>query len=318
MHTDAQVQSILSPRGPAAAILSRLGVTLTLIAVAVTIVMTLLILLPLRRRPSADLAGNAPLDRFHTTDRRGVRWIHAGTVLATAILVFSAVYSIRVLAAYSTEEATSTMTVRITGYQYWWKVEYLDQDGRTTLRDANELHLPAATRVRLLLNAADVIHSFWIPGLAGKTDLIPGRPTAMWIEADRPGEYRGQCAEYCGMAHANMRLDLVADDSAGFAAWRDREARVPPVDSGAAQILQRHGCAACHSLAGQMSGAAGPDLTHLASRATLGAGVLANNVANLRAWLLDPQAIKPGALMPATGLTAAEVDQLVAYLRTLQ
>ena len=233
MHTDVQVQSILSPRGPAAAILSRLGVTLTLIAIAVTIVMTLLILLPLRRRPSADVAGDAPLDHFRASDRRGVRWIHAGTALATAILIFSAVYSIRVLAAYPAEEAAAAMTVRITGYQYWWKVEYPRiRDGRTLLRDANELHLPAATRVRLLLNAADVIHSFWIPGLAGKTDLIPGHPTSMWIEADRPGEYRGQCAEYCGMAHANMRLDLVAQDSADFAAWRDRAARVPPVDSG--------------------------------------------------------------------------------------
>ncbi len=294
MHTDARVQSILSPRGPAAAILSRLGVTLTVIAIAVTVIMTLLILLALRRRPSADVAGGTPLDRFQTSDRRGVWWVNAGTALTAAILIVSAVYSIRVLAAYPAEEAATTMTVRITGYQYWWKVEYLDQDGRTMLRDANELHLPAATRVRLLLNAADVIHSFWIPGLAGKTDLIPGHPTSMWIEADRPGEYRGQCAEYCGMAHANMRLDLVAHDSADFAAWRDRAARVPPVDSGAVQILQRHGCAACHSLAGQMYGAAGPDLTHLASRATLGAGVLANSAENLRLWLLDPQSVKPG------------------------
>jgi cytochrome c oxidase subunit 2 len=319
MHADLPItsQSIFTAHGEAAATLSRLGITLTAIALVVTVIMTALIALALRRRGTLPEPGTVPLERYAAQDRLGIRWIVAGTIITLGVLGFAAIYSVKVLLAYPTEVDSAAMTVRITGYQYWWKVEYLDRDGRPDIIDANELHIPAGTHVRLELASADVIHSFWVPGLAGKTDLIPGQRNTMWIAADRPGAYRGQCAEYCGMSHANMRLEVVAYSAADYAAWRTSQLRIPAPDTAVTRIALARGCAACHRLAGQMDGQGGPDLTHFAQRATIAAGVLANTPDNLRAWLLDPQAIKPGTLMPRTGVTSEDVDRLVAYLGTL-
>jgi cytochrome c oxidase subunit II len=317
MPTEMARQAIFSPRGDAAAIVSRLGITLTVIAAVVTVIMTALIVLALRRRPGRPDPGTVPLAQFAVAARGGVRGIVVGTGVSFAILVFAAAYSVKVLLAYPREVDATSMTVRITGFQYWWKIEYLRADGRPDIIDANELHLPAGRRVKLELAAADVIHSFWVPGLAGKTDLIPGQRTAMWIEADMPGAYRGQCAEYCGASHANMRLDVVAQSPRDYAAWQVNQRSIPMADTGVTRLLAVHGCAACHRLAGQMDGQGGPDLTHLAQRATLAAGVLDNTPANLRAWLLDPSSIKPGTLMPRTGLTLDDATRLVAYLDAL-
>jgi cytochrome c oxidase subunit 2 len=310
-------QSIFTAHGEAAAILRRLGVTLTVIALVVTAIMTVLIVLALRRRGTVPEPGSVTLEHYAAQGRRGVRWIIVGTVITLGILGFAAIYSVVVLVAYPAEVASATMTVRITGYQYWWKVEYLEGNGRPDIVDANELHIPAGARIKLELAAADVIHSFWVPGLAGKTDLIPGQQNVMWIEADHPGAYRGQCAEYCGMSHANMRLEVFAHTPADFAAWQANERKIPVPDSAVTRIVGTRGCAACHRLAGQMNGQGGPDLTHVAERATIAAGVLANTPDNLRAWLLDPQVIKPGTRMPRTGLTPQDVERLVGYLGTL-
>jgi cytochrome c oxidase subunit 2 len=321
MHAELRLtaaQSIFSPHGEAAATLSRLGTALTAIGVAVTVLMIALIVLALRRRVAAPEPGSVPLAHFAVRERYGVRWIVAGTAVTVGILAFAAAYSVDVLLADPGKIDSASMTVRITGFQYWWKVEYLNPDGRVDIVDANELYIPAGTRVRLELSSADVIHSFWIPALAGKTDLIPGQRNTMWIHADSAGEYRGQCAEYCGISHANMRLEVTALSAADYAAWRTRQHRIPAPDSAVSRIVQVHGCAACHRLAGQMDGGAGPDLTHFAQRATIAAGILANTPDNLRRWLTDPQAFKPGTLMPRTGLTRDELDRVVAYLGTLR
>jgi cytochrome c oxidase subunit 2 len=311
-------QSIFTPHGEAAATLSRLGIVLTAIGVFVTALMIVLIVTALRRVTAAPEPGSVPLAHYTVRARSGVRWIVAGTAVTLGILAFAAAYSVKVLLADPGKIDSASMTVRITGFQYWWKVEYLDPDGRVDIVDANELFIPAGTRVRLELSSADVIHSFWIPALAGKTDLIPGQQNTMWIQADSAGEYRGQCAEYCGVSHANMRLEVTALPAAGFTAWRDGQHRIPAVDSAVTRIVQLRGCAACHRLAGQMDGAAGPDLTHFAQRTTIAAGILENTPDNLRRWLSDPQAIKPGTLMPRTGLTRDELDRVVAYLGTLR
>lgn len=311
-------QSIFAPQGHAAAILSHLGLVLTAIALLVLLVMTVLIAVALSRRRSEPEPGTVGLDHFERSARPGVRWIVAGALITFVILAFAAIYSIRVLLAYPHELDATTMTVRITGYQYWWKVQYLDARGGIDVTDADQLHIPVNTRVKLELASADVIHSFWVPGLAGKTDLIPGMHTTMWIDANHAAVYRGQCAEYCGMSHANMRMAVVVSSAADFAAWLANQRRVPAPDSAVTTIFQARGCGGCHSLTGQMHGTLAPDLTHFAARPTIAAGLVANNAANLRAWLLDPQSIKPGTLMPNTGLSPAQLDAVTAYLEQLK
>jgi len=173
------------------------------------------------------------------------------------------------------------------------------------------------------LTGADVIHSFWIPALAGKTDTIPGRTNLTWLQADRPGVYRGQCTEYCGAQHAHMAAFVVADTPAAFEAWRRGQlapAPTPasPLTMAGARVFQAH-CSACHAVRGtQADGIVGPDLTHLMSRQTIAAGALPNDGASLAGWVANPQALKPEAKMPANNLTGPQLNAVVAYLETLR
>ena len=213
------------------------------------------------------------------------------------------------------------MRVRITGEMWWWRVAYLDGRGRELIHDANELHIPTGRPVVLELAAADVIHSFWVPRLAGKMDMIPGRTNRLRIEADRPGVFGGQCAEYCGGPHALMGFVVVAHDPAEFERWR-RQRLAPPVPVAGAlakrgeALFMSSGCAACHVVrATAANGLAGPDLSHVASRRSLGAGILPNNRGTLMGWIADAQAIKPGNRMPAYHLLgAADLAALTAFL----
>jgi cytochrome c oxidase subunit 2 len=188
---------------------------------------------------------------------------------------------------------------------------------------ANELHIPAGQRVRLRLTSRDVIHSFWVPALQGKMDMIPGRTTETWLRAERPGLHRGQCAEYCGHQHARMALWVVVDSPDGFAAWLAQERRpaAEPLDAEAQRgraVFQAQACAGCHAIRGATVGVGGPDLTHVANRRTLAAGTLDNVPGNLAGWIADPQAHKPGNLMPRVPLRAPDLHALVAYLGTLR
>lgn len=211
------------------------------------------------------------------------------------------------------------MRVRIVGEMWWWRVHYLDADGRETLRDANELHIPTGRPILLELESADVIHSFWVPHLAGKMDMIPGRTNRLLIEADRPGVYKGQCAEYCGGPHALMGLIVVAHSPEDFKRWR--AARRPAGEGGPGlDLFLSSGCAACHTIRGTAAnGLAGPDLTHVGSRRTLGAGILPNNPGTMAGWIADSQAIKPGNRMPAYHqFSGEELRALVDYLGRLE
>jgi cytochrome c oxidase subunit 2 len=216
------------------------------------------------------------------------------------------------------------LTVDVTGYQWWWKFEYEDPDPSKRVVTANELHVPVGRPVQLKLAANDVIHSFWAPNLNGKRDLIPGYKSSLWFTADRPGVYRGQCAEFCGLQHAKMAFYVVAESPARFAAWLAGQSGnpTPPTDSTlryGQRVFLSGGCAVCHTIGGTPAQATvGPSLTHLQSRATIAAGTLANTRANLMGWITNPQAIKPGTLMPATGLQAGQLTALVAYLETLK
>lgn len=216
--------------------------------------------------------------------------------------------------------APDTMRVRVIGEMWWWRVHYLDAQGRETVRDANELHIPVGRPVLLELEAADVIHSFWVPRLGGKMDMIPGRTNRLLIQADKPGVYKGQCAEYCGGPHALMGFLVVAHAPDDFARWQAsrRPAAIPAGAQRGGELFLSSGCAACHTIRGTpANGPAGPDLTHVGTRRSLGAGILPNNRGTLIGWTADSQSIKPTNRMPAyKQLSAEELNALALYLET--
>lgn len=239
------------------------------------------------------------------------------SVVLTALLMWGLLLTGSLSAARVPEGA---MRVKIIGEMWWWRVHYQDGRGRETLRDANELHIPVGQPVLLELEAADVIHSFWVPRLGGKMDMIPGRTNRLLIEADAPGVYKGLCAEYCGGPHALMGFVVVAHSSADFARWR---ASRRPADSAGGEglgLFLSSGCAACHTIRGTPArGLAGPDLTHIGSRKTLGAGILPNNPGTIAGWVADSQAIKPANRMPAYHqFSGEELQALTAYLVALK
>ncbi len=223
-----------------------------------------------------------------------------------------------------TREAPNPLHVKVTANQWWWEVEYSGQPSDRQVVTANELHLPAGRPARIELRANDVIHSFWVPNLSGKEDLIPGRVNRLTVTPRRVGVFRGQCAEFCGLQHAKMALDVEVQDPAAFEAWRAHQIQ-PAADPGTPstllgrQVFLGKACSLCHRIAGtDAGGVTGPDLTHLAARRTIAAGTLPNGRSALAAWIADPQGIKPGTTMPRVTLTAKELNALVDYLETLR
>ena len=245
--------------------------------------------------------------------------------LAFPVVVLSAllIYGLGLTSRLTQEPAPGEMRVRVTGEMWWWRVAYLDEAGRELLQDANELHIPVGRPVVVELESADVIHSFWVPRLAGKVDMIPGRRNLMRLQADAPGSYGGQCAEYCGGPHALMGLVVVAHAPEDFEAWR-RKQSAPAVTATSAHpgvaVFDRAGCGACHAVAGTpFNGLAGPDLSHVGARRTIGAGILPNNQGTLAGWISDSQAIKPGNRMPAYPvLTGQELRDVSGWLESLK
>jgi cytochrome c oxidase subunit 2 len=238
-------------------------------------------------------------------------------VVLTGLLVWGLMLTSSLSATRVTGEE---MRVKIIGEMWWWRVHYQDEEGRETLRDANELHIPVGTPVLLELEAADVIHSFWVPRLGGKMDMIPGRTNRLLIQADKPGIYKGQCAEYCGGPHALMGFIVVAHAPADFARWRTSRLPASEGKGPGLSLFLSSGCAACHTIRGTpANGLAGPDLTHVGSRHTLGAGILPNNPGTMAGWVADAQAIKPGNRMPAYHqFGGKELRALSDYLVTLK
>ena len=269
-----------------------------------------------RRRPG-DVSTQEPAQVY------GSNQIEAAWTVIPILIVFVLIgVTARVIG--SIENASpppSTVKVRLIGHQWWWTVEY-PQFGVTS---ANEIHVPVATNgspaTYLQLESVDVIHSFWIPQLAGKTDLIPNRTNYAWIDPKEPGIYLGNCAEYCGTQHANMLLRVIAEPPADFNRWADEQKRAAnpdPALARAREIFESLACVNCHTIKGTGAvGKFGPDLTHLMSRQTIGSGVTTLTHEHLREWVDDPQTIKPGCLMPSMQLTNEQLDQVVAYLESL-
>jgi cytochrome c oxidase subunit 2 len=257
-------------------------------------------------------------------ERRLALAVTAAGIVTTLVLVALLVASISTGDAIAGAIGHERLDVEITGHQFWWEVRYPVPSrpdlGFTT---ANELHVPVGVTVRLVLGAGDVIHSFWVPRLHGKLDLIPGRTTRLWLRADRAGTYAGQCAEFCGLQHAHMGLRVVAEPPAAFAAWRARQlapAALPrtPVEQHGQRVFLSSPCVLCHSIRGTLAGGQqAPDLTHLASRATLAAGTLPNRADHLSGWVRDAQRVKPGSNMPPSALAGPDLQALLAYLRSL-
>jgi cytochrome c oxidase subunit II len=216
------------------------------------------------------------------------------------------------------------VTLRLTGHQWWWEVTYEDPQPSRSFTTANEIHLPVGVPVRLRLGSGDVIHSFWVPNLAGKMDLITGRETELRFTPERVGSYRGQCAEFCGWQHAHMGLLVVVEPRETFEAWREAQiapAALPENDERrrGEEVFLASPCVMCHTVRGTPAGGrTGPDLTHLASRQSIAAGTLPLTRGSLAAWIVDPQAIKPGVHMPVVPLEPGEVDPLAAYLAGLR
>ena len=244
----------------------------------------------------------------------------AGVLL---VLLVAGLWLVRGLSGIQGDE----LRMRVSGNIYWWRVSYLDAQGRAFMADANELHIPVGRPVVLEMVSEDVIHSFWVPALGGKMDMIPGRTNRLKLQADRPGRYGGQCAEFCGGAHSLMGFVVVAHAPDDWQRWlaarrdavRSRVSDDLQVQRGR-QLFQEVGCAACHRIAGtEAQGLSGPDLTHVGSRQSLGAGILPNNRGTLVGWIGDSQSIKPNNRMPSyRSLPADELHALAAYMESLR
>jgi cytochrome c oxidase subunit 2 len=286
------------------------------ISAAVVVIIAALVLAALvrsRRCASVDVVA---------ADASAASWVYIGVGISTFVLVVALVWTARVLAIVNAPPGQPALTIEVTGNQWWWKARYLNDDPSKVLTTANEIHIPVGKPVRIELLGGDVIHSFWVPALAGKTDTIPGQVNTTWLEASSPGRYRGQCTEFCGAQHAHMGFDVVADAPDAFAAWLDAELAPAVPASGDAMQGGEHAfvfhCGACHTVRGtEAGGTVGPDLTHLMSRQSIAAGTLPNNASMLAAWIANPQALKPGTRMPTLQLSGPEIGNISTWLATL-
>jgi cytochrome c oxidase subunit 2 len=274
-----------------------------------------------RRRDGDDRPGHVdPAQARRLT--RAVIVATGVTIAALLALLVATLFTANSLAALDDDAAA--LTIKVTAHQWWWQLDYEPGSPALAASTANELHIPVGRAIRLELTSADVIHSFWVPSLHGKRDLIPARTNLLVLRADHPGVYRGQCAEFCGLQHANMAIRIIAEPPDEFARWLAREradapAELPEPALHGREVFMASACAICHQIRGSHAGGRlGPDLTHVAGRTTLAAGAIPNLRGPLGGWILDPQAIKPGTQMPPTRLAGDDLRALLAYLEVLQ
>ncbi|HEX8968943.1 MAG TPA: cytochrome c oxidase subunit II [Chloroflexota bacterium] len=264
-----------------------------------------------RRRPGDQLP-----PQIHGSTIIEVLWT-TGPVIVVGYILFA---TLPVIFSTQAPAPPSSMDVDVIGHQFWWEFQYPNANVLT----ANELHLPVGQTVNLVLKSDDVIHSFWVPALGGKRDAFPGHTNYIWLTPNSTGEFPGQCYQLCGYSHGNMRERAIVQSPADFQAWltsQQAPAAQPtdPTAAEGAQLFQTRGCPACHTITGtQAQGKVGPNLTHLASRGVIAGSILPNTAADLRTWLKDPPAVKPGSIMPNLGLNDHELDVLVAYLQSLK
>ncbi|MBV9506301.1 MAG: cytochrome c oxidase subunit II [Acidobacteriia bacterium] len=305
--------SWLDPQSPEAQAIVRLFASYLVIAVTIFLIVSSLIAYSLIRyraragtQQPRQVTGSRPLE---------FTW----TAIPLLIVASLFVLTVRTMAFVDApQDLTANPGLLVTGHQWWWEARY--PNGATAV---NEIHIPTGTRLLARIDAADVIHDFWVPQLARKIDAVPGRPSFLWLDADAPGTYQGTCAEFCGMQHAGMRFQVIAEPPAVFSAWVEAQAQTPPEPTGGpsaagARIFRDQKCGECHAVsAADRAPRNGPPLTHIAGRNRL-AGDLANTPENIGRWILTPQAVKPGNRMPAQHLSNTDAAAVTAYLESLR
>src|SRR5688572_19543998 len=309
---------MFDPKGPAAADIATLGLVLLGVCVVVYLAVLGGLAWSLTRR-------RRDMDDSPQTARRMVTVITSLVVLTTVILIAFVAVSASAGRGLTSPTGPGALTVDVVGYQWWWDFRYRDVSPSDVFSSPNELHIPVGVPVVLNVQSRDVIHSFWVPNLHGKRDLIPGIVTHTWIQADAPGVYRGQCAEFCGHQHSKMAFTVVAQPMGAFLEWiagQRRPAAEPPDEASrrGRDVFLATTCATCHTVRGTDAGSrVGPELTHVGSRRTIAAGTLPNTRDSFRRWVRDAQAIKPGSRMPAHHhLSEADLESVVSYLRSLR
>jgi cytochrome c oxidase subunit 2 len=318
-------QTSLNPAGPAAAHIEHTFALIFWITGTVYfLTLAVLVYFVWRRRYTLD-ALPEPRPTTGESDRFATRAV-AGAMALTVVLLFvmliSSFITSRRLGKMNDQQA---LTIDVYGHQWWWEVQYPNEaEPYRMVTTANEIHVPAGTPIRIHGTSRDVIHSFWAPNIQGKRDLMPGYNTDVLMQVDKVGRWRGQCAEYCGMQHAHMSFYIVAESQKDFDNWMTAQAQtsvVPtnPQTAHGQQVFLTHACVLCHTIRGTTAGSrVGPDLTHLASRSTIAAGMLPNTVGNLGGWILNAQSLKPGSRMPPNQISGPDLQDLLAYLETLQ
>jgi cytochrome c oxidase subunit 2 len=305
--------------GPRAASEQSLTWGLLIISIVMTVIITLLVLVGvmLRRARGVDEPQVVLVERRGN----GLPWIYIGVGLSTVVLFATVIWTVVVLAKVGAPPTPPDVTIEVTGQQWWWKARYLNDDPSQVFVTADEIHIPLGQPIRFRLMSEDVIHSFWIPALGGKTETVPGQINETWLQADRAGSYLGQCAEFCGDQHAHMALRVIAEPADQFQTWRKSQIASATVSAGmegGAQTFVRV-CGACHAVRGtDAGGTVAPDLTHLMSRGMLAGGVVPNTIGNLAGWIANPQQLKPGTHMPTLYLSGPELQSVVGFLKTLK
>jgi cytochrome c oxidase subunit 2 len=316
------IVTALAPAGPQAARIAALWWLMfgTLSAIFVLVLITLAWAIVRRRRPPGEVDGAAAV----RARRRTSVAVGAGVAVTVVVLFVLLIASVSTGRGLASLHAHDPLTVEVVGHQWWWSVRYDAAVASDGVMTANELHVPLGRPVLVKLRSPDVIHSFWVPNLHGKRDLIPGQANALWLQADRPGVFRAPCAEFCGLQHAHMALIVVAETPDAFEAWMARQRRPAPEPTDAPirrgrDVFLSAGCDLCHAIRGTDAAATvAPDLTHVASRLTLAAGTLPNTKGHLAGWILDPPTIKPGTQMPGSTFAPEDFQALLAYLETLR
>jgi len=323
MIGEFQPPSILDAAGPFSHHIEKLwwGYFIVLMSVFGVVMIVLLFALLKRRpfTPDPDFSLNA------TTERRALNIVSGSVVITTIVLFVFLVSSVITGKAIATVDDPKAVHIQVTGNQWWWDIQYQDSTPARMVRTANEIHVPVGRPVVLQLKSNDVIHSFWVPNLMGKRDLIPGKNVnSLLFQVDTAGTYRGQCAEFCGYQHAKMAFFLVAQSPEDFERWMNDQRRpaADPTDDEAQKgqhLFLTTTCVMCHQIRGTIAAAsAGPDLTHVAGRLRLASGALSNTPQNLADWINHAQQIKPGAKMPSHRLSSGDLNAVVAYLETLK
>ncbi len=317
----APPMNYLQAFGDKAEAISLLTWALLALSIAVIAIITLLTAAGvfMRRTPlTAHETGREPIVR----PGGGLSWITVGVAFSTLALFGAMAWNAYTMAAINKPPRAPAFTIEVIGHQWWWQFRYRSDDPAEIFDTANEAHIPTGAPVRLEVHTQDVIHSFWIPALGEKIDLIPNQTNVTWFEAHTPGVYRGQCAEYCGRQHAHMAIAVVAETPDAFHAWRAAQLRAAEKQQGdlaAGEAMFQARCGACHTVRGTLAGGKlGPDLTHVASRAGIASNTLQNTTATLTGWIADPQRIKPGNKMPTLELQAPELAMIRRYVESLK